>query len=230
MQSAGGGKKKSFLKIVIIGDSSVGKTTLLQQYLNGKVTGNAKPTIGADFSKKETLIDNQVVTLQIWDTAGQEKFQSLGYAFYRGADCCVLVYDITQKKSFENLTKWKQGFIDNAAPDEPKSFPFVVLGNKIDRETERQVQAREGKDWCDANNGIPFYETSAKEGISVEQAFQEIARKALKRMETNSIVMPDTIGGASGAIRLNPNLSSNNAAGNASQNPNGATRNKSNCC
>ena len=73
MQGAAG-KKKSFLKIVIIGDSSVGKTTLLQQYLNGKVTGNAKPTIGADFSKKETLIDNQVVTLQIWDTAGQEKF------------------------------------------------------------------------------------------------------------------------------------------------------------
>ena len=169
--SAGQGKKKSFLKIVIIGDSSVGKTTLLQQYLNGKVTGNAKPTIGADFSKKETLIDNQVVTLQIWDTAGQEKFQSLGYAFYRGADCCVLVYDITNRKTFENLTKWKQGFIDNAAPDEPKTFPFVILGNKIDRENERKVDKREGEEWCQANNNIPFYETSAKEGISVEQAF-----------------------------------------------------------
>ena len=87
-------KKKNFLKIVILGDSGVGKTTLLQQYLNGKTTG-AKPTIGADFSKKEILIDNQVVTLQIWDTAGQEKFQSLGYAFYRGADCVALCYDIT---------------------------------------------------------------------------------------------------------------------------------------
>ena len=221
-------KKKSFLKIVIIGDSSVGKTTLLQQYLNGKVTGNAKPTIGADFSKKETLIDNQVVTLQIWDTAGQEKFQSLGYAFYRGADCCVLVYDITNRKTYENLTKWKQGFIDNAAPDEPKSFPFVVLGNKIDKESERKVDSREGKEWCDANNGIPFYETSAKEGISVEQAFQEIARKALKRMETNAIVMPDTISGASGAIKLNPALSS--TAGGSGSNPNGGTKSKSNCC
>jgi Ras-related protein Rab-7A len=127
------------------------------------------------------------------------------------------------------LTKWKQGFIDNAAPEEPKTFPFVVLGNKIDRESERQVDSKEGKEWCDANNGIPFYETSAKEGISVEQAFQEIARKALKRMETNAIVMPDTIGGASGAIRLNPNLSANNAASGGS-NPNGNTRNKSNCC
>ena len=90
-------KKKNFLKIVILGDSGVGKTTLLQQYLNGKTTGQSKPTIGADFSKKEILIDNTVVTLQIWDTAGQEKFQSLGYAFYRGADCCALCYDITNQ-------------------------------------------------------------------------------------------------------------------------------------
>ena len=88
-------RKKNFLKIVILGDSSVGKTTLLQQYLNGKASGQSKPTIGADFSKKEILVDGAVVTLQIWDTAGQEKFQSLGYAFYRGADCCALVYDIT---------------------------------------------------------------------------------------------------------------------------------------
>ena len=112
------GQKKSFLKIVIIGDSSVGKTTLLQQYVNGKATRNEMPTIGADFSKKEISIDNQVVTLQIWDTAGQEKFYSLGYAFYRGADCCVLVYDITNRKTFENLKKWKQSFIENAAPDD----------------------------------------------------------------------------------------------------------------
>ena len=109
-------KKKNFLKIVILGDSGVGKTSILQQYLNGKVSGNSKPTIGADFSKKEILIDNTVLTLQIWDTAGQEKFQSLGYAFYRGADCCALVYDITNQQSFEALSRWRDGFIENAGP------------------------------------------------------------------------------------------------------------------
>ncbi len=134
-------KKKSFLKIVILGDSGVGKTTLLQQYMTGKISGTAKPTIGADFSKKETVIDNQNVTLQVWDTAGQEKFQSLGYAFYRGADCCILVYDLTNKKSFENLQKWLDGFIENAGPEDPKNFPFLLIANKLDKESERQVNA-----------------------------------------------------------------------------------------
>jgi Ras-related protein Rab-7A len=73
-----------------------------------------------------------VVTLQIWDTAGQEKFQSLGYAFYRGADCCALVYDLTSAQSFESLDRWKKGFIDNAGPSDPSTFPFVCLGNKLD--------------------------------------------------------------------------------------------------
>ena len=105
------GKKKQYLKIVVLGDSGVGKTTLLQQYVTAKATGHSKPTIGADFQKKEIMIDNQQVTLQLWDTAGQEKFQSLGYAFYRGADSCALVFDLTSQKSFDTLTRWKEGFL-----------------------------------------------------------------------------------------------------------------------
>ena len=129
-------KKKQFLKIVILGDSGVGKTTLLQSYMN-KATGNSKPTIGADFQKKEVMIDNQQVNLQIWDTAGQEKFQSLGYAFYRGADSCALVFDITSQKSFDSLAKWKEGFLTHSAPNDPATYPFVVLGNKLDKEANR---------------------------------------------------------------------------------------------
>ena len=169
------------MKIVILGDSGVGKTTILQQYLNGKVTGQSKPTIGADFSKKEILIDNTVVTLQIWDTAGQEKFQSLGYAFYRGADCCALVYDITNTQSFDSLARWRDGFIENAGPQDPQSFPFVCLGNKIDQEPERQVSTAKGQQWARENNDMLFYETSAIDGTSVEEAFIEMARAALKR-------------------------------------------------
>ncbi len=88
--------KKPFVKLVIIGDSGVGKTTLIQMLQFKKFNQNHKPTIGADFSNKDiNLDDGKVVTLQIWDTAGQERFQSLGSAFYRGADCCVIVYDLT---------------------------------------------------------------------------------------------------------------------------------------
>ena len=130
-------KKKNILKIVVIGDSGVGKTTLLQQYLTNKVSAHSKPTIGADFSKKEIVIDNNIVTLQIWDTAGQEKFQSLGYAFYRGADCCALVYDITNKNSFVNVSKWREGFIEHAGPEDPMTYPFVLIGNKLDQEVDR---------------------------------------------------------------------------------------------
>ena len=97
------GLRKSFAKVVVIGDSGVGKTSLIQVFEHNKFSQAFKPTIGADFSNKEMIIDDRMVTLQIWDTAGQERFQSLGSAFYRGADCCVLVYDVTNPASFTNL-------------------------------------------------------------------------------------------------------------------------------
>ena len=89
------GLRKSFAKVVVIGDSSVGKTSLIQVFEHNKFSLAFKPTIGADFSNKEIIFEDRMITLQIWDTAGQERFQSLGSAFYRGADCCVLVYDIS---------------------------------------------------------------------------------------------------------------------------------------
>lgn len=83
-------RKKVLLKVIILGESNVGKTSLMNQYVNKKFTNQYKATIGADFLTKELIVDDRVVTMQIWDTAGQERFQSLGVAFYRGADCCVL--------------------------------------------------------------------------------------------------------------------------------------------
>lgn len=196
-------QKKQFLKIVILGDSGVGKTTLLQQYVHQKGNVQSKPTIGADFQKKEVMIDNQNVNLQIWDTAGQEKFQSLGYAFYRGADSCALVFDLTNQKSFDALTRWKQGFLDNASPNEPATYPFVVIGNKVDKADQRQVQSADARQWCQANGGIPYFETSAIENIQVETAFVDMARAALKRGSSNAMFdLPGSIGGAGGAIKL----------------------------
>ena len=130
-------KKQQFLKIVIIGSTGVGKTALLDQYTQGKLCAENKPTIGADFTKKTIIVDQTEVTCQIWDTAGQERFQSLGYAFYRGSDACCLVFDITDKKSFESLDAWYAGFIKNAQPENPEKFPFILVGNKLDIEDQR---------------------------------------------------------------------------------------------
>lgn len=107
-------EKKCFVKIVAIGDSGVGKTSMIQMFEHSRFTDNFKPTIGADFSNKEITIDGKIVTLQIWDTAGQERYQSLGTAFYRGADCAFLVYDITNTWSFDNIPNWKASFLQKS--------------------------------------------------------------------------------------------------------------------
>ncbi|KAI9890100.1 MAG: Rab GTPase ypt7 [Vezdaea aestivalis] len=173
-------RKKVLLKVIILGDSGVGKTSLMNQYVNKKFSTSYKATIGADFLTKEVHVDDRVVTMQLWDTAGQERFQSLGVAFYRGADCCVLVYDVNNSKSFDTLDGWRDEFLIQASPRDTESFPFVVLGNKIDVEdSKRMISQKRAMTFCQSKGGIPYFETSAKEAMNVEEAFQVIARNAL---------------------------------------------------
>jgi Ras-related protein Rab-7A len=176
-------KKKVLLKIIILGDSGVGKTSLMNQYVNKKFSNQYKATIGADFLTKDVMIDNKVVTLQIWDTAGQERFQSLGVAFYRGADACVLVFDVNVTKTFDNLNSWREEFLIQASPRDPENFPFVVLGNKIDMGNQRTVSQKRAQQWCAAKGNIPYFEVSAKDGNGVENAFMTVAKNAMKEEE-----------------------------------------------
>ncbi|KAI9789532.1 MAG: Rab GTPase ypt7 [Piccolia ochrophora] len=173
-------RKKILLKVIILGDSGVGKTSLMNQYVNKKFSASYKATIGADFLTKEVLIDDRLVTMQLWDTAGQERFQSLGVAFYRGADCCVLVYDVNNSKSFDTLDSWRDEFLIQASPKDPESFPFVVLGNKIDvEENKRTISSKRAMAFCQGKGGIPYFETSAKEAVNVEQAFEGSTSRSL---------------------------------------------------
>mmetsp|Transcript_13976 Transcript_13976/g.50862 ORF Transcript_13976/g.50862 Transcript_13976/m.50862 type:complete len:206 (-) Transcript_13976:278-895(-) len=188
-------RKRTLLKVIILGDSGVGKTSLMNQYVNKKFSNQYKATIGADFLTKEVQVDDRLVTMQIWDTAGQERFQSLGVAFYRGADCCVLVHDVNVQKSFDNLDNWRDEFLIQASPSDPDNFPFVVLGNKIDVDNgnSRAVSEKKAKAWCSAKGAIPYFETSAKEDYNVDAAFQCIARNALKNETEEEIYLPETI-------------------------------------
>lgn len=149
------------------------RTDVIHTQVNKKFSASYKATIGADFLTKEVLVDDRLVTMQLWDTAGQERFQSLGVAFYRGADCCVLVYDVNNSKSFDTLDSWRDEFLIQASPMDPESFPFVVLGNKVDVEdSKRMISSKRAQAFCQAKGGIPYFETSAKEAVNVEQAFE----------------------------------------------------------
>jgi Ras-related protein Rab-7A len=124
----------------------------------------------------------------------KERFQSLGVAFYRGADCCVLVFDVNVAKTFENLDCWREEFLIQAGPRDPDNFPFVVLGNKIDLEGQRVVSTKRAQAWCQQKGDIPYFETSAKEAINVEQAFQTIAKNALQQEpDEGAIFLPEGI-------------------------------------
>ncbi|KAI7749600.1 hypothetical protein M8C21_001479, partial [Ambrosia artemisiifolia] len=167
---------RMLLKVIVLGDSGVGKTSLMNQF-----NKQYKATIGADFVTKELHIDDKLVTLQIWDTAGQERFHSLGVAFYRGADCCVLVYDVNIQKTFETLQTWHEEFLNQADPSEPERFPFVLLGNKVDTDggANRAVSEKTAREWCALKGNIPYFETSAKENYNVDEAFLCVAKTAL---------------------------------------------------
>lgn len=140
-------------------------------------------------------IDGRTVTLQIWDTAGQERFQSLGVAFYRGADCCVLVYDVNSSKTWERVGDWRDEFCLSANISDPESFPFVVLGNKIDVDggEVRQVSEKKAKSWCAAHGNLAHFETSAKDGTNVDAAFEAVARAAMAVEAEEELYVPETV-------------------------------------
>ena len=125
--------------------------------------------------------------LQIWDTAGQERFLSIGNAFYKGTDCCILTYDITQENTFKSINEWKHEFQDCISSREGRvSIPFVLVGNKIDHINAREVSSDKAKKWCKDNDDIPFFETSAKDGTSVQEVFLKAGELAHK--SRNNIV------------------------------------------
>lgn len=185
-------RKKNILKVIILGDSGVGKTSLMHRYVNNKYSQQYKATIGADFLTKEVNVDDKVATMQVWDTAGQERFQSLGVAFYRGADCCVLVYDVTNTKSFENIRTWRDEFLVHANVSSPETFPFVILGNKIDSEENKKiVNTKSAQELAQSLGNVPLFFTSAKDAINVDNAFEEIARNALQQNQNDADAFED---------------------------------------
>ncbi|KAH8388415.1 hypothetical protein KR093_005970 [Drosophila rubida] len=172
------GRDTRKLKVLLMGDMNVGKSCLTLRYVNKTYAANYKATIVSGFSTNQVVLNNSLVTLQIWDMAGQEQCRTLGPAFYRGADCCILVFDVTDRKSFQNLNSWWDTFFSLADTKNPNQFPIIVVGNKIDLEN-RQVSKIEAERLCKSFS-IPYIECSAKDGTHVKEAFESLATKVVE--------------------------------------------------
>ncbi|KAK2704320.1 ras-related protein Rab-8A-like [Artemia franciscana] len=173
-------------KLLLIGDSGVGKTCILFRFSEDAFNSTFISTIGIDFKIRTIEIDGKRIKLQIWDTAGQERFRTITTAYYRGAMGIMLVYDITNERSFENIKNWVRNIEEHASSDVEK----MILGNKCDMNDRRQVSKERGEQLA-LEYGIRFMETSAKASINVENAFITLARdiklKTEKKMENNQL-------------------------------------------
>ena len=155
---------------------------MIRQYVNNAFSHQYKATIGADFLTKEIATENKILAMQIWDTAGQEKYHSLQGMFYKGADGCIIVFDLTNPDSFQSISTWKSQFEEYADIKKCSEFPFVIVGNKADLKNERKVSAEKAKKICE-DMEIRYLEVSAKSGMNVEEAFNEIIKKYIVMAE-----------------------------------------------
>ena len=162
-------------KVVLIGDTSVGKTNILSKYLSNEFDPDSKATVGVEFGTKDFQIENNKVKVQIWDTAGQERYRSITNAYYKGAKGSLLVYDITNPKSFQNLDKWLSDLKSNGED----KISVVLIGNKSDLESERKITLEQGKEKA-AFFKLAFMETSALNGNNIDNAFNELITDVYK--------------------------------------------------
>jgi len=173
-------------KLLLIGDSGVGKTCILFRFSDDAFNTTFISTIGIDFKIKTIELRGKKIKLQIWDTAGQERFHTITTSYYRGAMGIMLVYDITNSKSFDNIAKWLRNIQEHANEDVEK----MILGNKCDMEDKRVIPKERGEAIA-RENGIRFLETSAKTNVNIDRAFIELSESILdKTVETQELRQP----------------------------------------
>ncbi|KAJ5071690.1 ras-related protein rab-5c [Anaeramoeba ignava] len=160
------------LKLVLLGESAVGKSSIVLRFCKGQFFSNQEPTIGAAFLSQKIKVGNSMIKLQIWDTAGQERYHSLAPMYYRGSAAAIVVYDITSKDSFERAKVW----VEELASQATSNILIALAGNKVDLENQRVVSYKEGEKYAE-ELGLIFCETSAKSGQGITLLFTDIAER-----------------------------------------------------
>ena len=170
-------KKIPHYKILILGDPAVGKSCFLARYVENTFENVYMSTAGMDYKYKDVeLGDGKLIKLQIWDTAGQERYRTLTTNLYKGAVGIVLIYDITNKKTFDNVRSW----ITSIEEETSKKIILILVGNKADLKDERKVQKEEGEDIAKEFN-LPFFESSAQSGLNVKSVFETLAKLIVEK-------------------------------------------------
>ena len=169
-------------KLVLIGDSGVGKTNILTRYTKNEFSLATQATVGVEFGSKIIKKNDKLIKLQIWDTAGQERYKSITSAYYKGSKGAFVVYDISRKPTFENVDKWIGELKTNASED----VLIMLVGNKSDLEDKREVQIDEVKKKAEQHK-IAFCETSALKGNNIEQAFDSLIDEIAKKVEKEKL-------------------------------------------
>ncbi|KAJ3435382.1 ras and ef-hand domain-containing protein [Anaeramoeba flamelloides] len=165
----------STVKILIVGNQSVGKTCILIRFSDNEFTYSTVPTIGVDFKEKTHKIDNKLVRIQGWDTAGQERFRTMSNSFYRNAHAVMIVFDITNKDSFKNVPFW----VENVKNYSNENVLICLVGNKSDLEEKRKV-GKEKINECVEKFNLQYFETSSLNGKGVNEAFLYLTKKAIE--------------------------------------------------
>ncbi|XP_062510415.1 ras-related protein Rab-39B-like [Corticium candelabrum] len=211
-------------RLILIGDSTVGKSSLLRQFTEGRFIEVSDPTVGVDFHARIVNLDGVPIKLQLWDTAGQERFRSITRSYYRNAAGGLLVYDITNRTSFEHVKEW----LDEASRcAEPNRVVFIMVGHKTDQVKQRRVTTQEGEQLAE-QLGIQFVETSAKSGTHVEDAFYKVAKEIYRLLQTGEVRVKD---GWDGVKKATPRRGINAAAvAPGPQQPPTSKRKADGCC
>ncbi|XP_022762716.1 ras-related protein RABA2a-like [Durio zibethinus] len=169
-------------KVVLIGDSGVGKSNLLSRFTRNEFCLESKSTIGVEFATRTLQVEGRTVKAQIWDTAGQERYRAITSAYYRGALGALLVYDVTKPTTFENVSRWLKELRDHA----DSNIVIMLIGNKTDLKHLRAVATEDGQSYAE-KEGLSFIETSALEATNVEKAFQTILSEIYRIISKKSL-------------------------------------------
>ena len=165
------------LKVVVVGDSGVGKTNIIKRFISNKFIANSKATVGVEFTNKSYRINDRVFKIEIWDTAGQERYKSITAAYYKGAKGALVVYDTTQKESYDNIDKWMLEIKDKGSKD----MKIMIIGNKTDLINERKISTKEALEKAKIMN-TPMMETSALNATNIKEAFFDLLKEMYEEL------------------------------------------------